>query len=113
MAIDLPFHRSWIEEDEIQEVVDTLKSGWLTTGPKTLKFEEDFKSYIGCKHAIGLNSCTAGLHISLALLELERGMEVITTPMTFPATTNVILQQGLHPVFVDIEPGTLTALFMT
>ena len=71
MAIDLPFHRSWIEEDEIQEVVDTLKSGWLTTGPKTLKFEEDFKDYIGCKHAIGLNSCTAGLHISLALLELE------------------------------------------
>ena len=108
MAIDLPFHRSWIEEDEIQEVVDTLKSGWLTTGPKTLKFEEDFKNYIGCKHAIGLNSCTAGLHISLALLGLERGMEVITTPMTFPATTNVILHQSLHPVFVDIEPGTLT-----
>jgi dTDP-4-amino-4,6-dideoxygalactose transaminase len=108
MPIDLPFHKSWIEEDEIQEVVDTLKSGWLTTGPKTLKFEEDFKDYIGCKHAIGLNSCTAGLHISLALLELERGMEVITTPMTFPATTNVILHQGLHPVFVDIEPGTLT-----
>jgi dTDP-4-amino-4,6-dideoxygalactose transaminase len=96
MAIDLPFHRSWIEDDEIQEVLDTLKSSWLTTGPKTQQFENDFKAYIGCKYAIGLSSCTAGLHISLALLELERGMEVITTPMTFPATTNVILHQGLN-----------------
>lgn len=107
MSIDLPFHRAWIEDDEIDEVVDTLKSGWLTTGPKTQRFEEAFQAYIGCKHAIGLNSCTAGLHLSLAATGLEAGSEVLTTPMTFPATSNVAVHQGLHPVFVDIEPGTL------
>ncbi len=107
MGIDMPFHRAWLEEDEIQEVIDTLKSGWLTTGPRTHRFEEDFKNYIGCKHALGLNSCTAGLHLSLVALELEPGSEVITTPMTFPATANVVVHERLRPVFVDIEPGTL------
>lgn len=107
MDIDMPFHRAWLEDDEIQEVVDTLKSGWLTTGSKTHRFEEDFKNYIGCRHAIGLNSCTAGLHLSLVALELDSDSEVITTPMTFPATANVAVHERLRPVFVDIEPGTL------
>jgi dTDP-4-amino-4,6-dideoxygalactose transaminase len=107
MDIDMPFHRAWLEDDEIQEVVDTLKSGWLTTGSKTHQFEEDFKNYIGCRHAIGLNSCTAGLHLSLVALELDSDSEVITTPMTFPATANVAVHERLRPVFVDIEPGTL------
>jgi dTDP-4-amino-4,6-dideoxygalactose transaminase len=107
MDIDMPFHRAWLEDDEIQEVVDTLKSGWLTTGSKTHQFEEDFKNYIGCKHAIGLNSCTAGLHLSLVAMEFEPDSEVITTPMTFPATANVAVHERLRPVFVDIEPGTL------
>lgn len=107
MGIDMPFHRAWLEDDEIQEVVDTLKSGWLTTGAKTHKFEEAFQSYIGCKHAIGLNSCTAGLHLSLVALRFEPGSEVITTPMTFPATANVVVHERLRPVFVDVEPGTL------
>ncbi len=107
MSIDLPFHRAWLDDDEINEVVDTLKSGWLTTGPKTHRFEEDFKEYIGCKHALGLNSCTAGLHLSIAAMEFPEGSEVITTPMTFPATANVIVHERLRPVFVDIEPGTL------
>ena len=108
MDIDLPFHRAWLnDDDEIQEVINTLKSGWLTTGPKTHQFEEDFKDYIGCKHAIGLNSCTAGLHLSLVALGFEPGSEVISTPMTFPATANVVVHERLRPVFVDIEPGTL------
>ncbi len=107
MSIDLPFHRSWLEDDEINEVVDTLKSGWMTTGPKTQRFEEAFRDYIGCKHAIALNSCTAGLNISLALQNFETGDEIITTPMTFPATANVIVLNNFKPVFSDIEKGTL------
>jgi dTDP-4-amino-4,6-dideoxygalactose transaminase len=108
MSVDLPFHKSWLEEEEHQEVADTLSSGWLTTGPKTQKFEELFKDYIGCKHAIALNSCTAGLNLALTVQNFADGDEVITTPMTFPATANAILLQRLKPVFADIEPGTLT-----
>ena len=108
MSVDLPFHKSWLEEEEHREVEDTLNSGWLTTGPKTQKFEEAFKDYIGCRHAVALNSCTAGLNLALTVQNFAEGDEVITTPMTFPATTNVILLQRLKPVFADIEPGTLT-----
>jgi len=79
----------------------------LTTGPKTKSFEEAFSSYIGCKHAIALNSCTAGLNLALAIHGFSEGDEVITTPMTFPATANVVLLQKMNPVLVDIEPGTL------
>ncbi len=108
MSIDLPFHKSWLEEEEHREVEDTLNSGWLTTGPKTQKFEEAFKDYIGCRHAVALNSCTAGLNLALTVQKFAEGDEVITTPMTFPATANAILLQRLKPVFADIEPGALT-----
>ncbi len=108
MSVDLPFHKSWLEEEEHREVEDTLNSGWLTTGPKAQKFEEAFKDYIGCRHAVALNSCTAGLNLALTVQKFAEGDEVITTPMTFPATANVILLQRLKPVFADIEPGTLT-----
>ncbi|PIQ97879.1 MAG: UDP-4-amino-4,6-dideoxy-N-acetyl-beta-L-altrosamine transaminase [Nitrospinae bacterium CG11_big_fil_rev_8_21_14_0_20_56_8] len=107
MSIDLPFHRAWLDDDEINEVVDTLKSGWMTTGPKARQFEEDFQNYIGCRHAIALNSCTAGLHLAVAVSRFNEGDEIITTPMTFPATSNVLVHERLEPVFVDIEPGTL------
>ena len=107
MTIDLPYHQPCIEKEEINEVVETLKSGWLTTGPRTLKFEETFSDYIGCRHAIGLNSCTAGLHLALAVKGFVANDEVITTTMTFPATANAIIHAGLRPVFVDIEAGTL------
>jgi len=107
MNIDLPFHQSWLGEEEHLEVTDTLSSGWLTTGPKTKKFEEAFSKYIGCKHAVALNSCTAGLNLALEVQAFPEGDEVITTPMTFPATANVILLQKMKPVLVDIEPGTL------
>ena len=107
MRVDLPFHRSWFDEDEINEIIDTLKSGWLTTGPKAIRFEDAFREYTQCKYAISLNSCTAGLHLALAALEFAPNGEVITTPMTFPATANVVVHEKLRPVFVDIEPGTL------
>lgn len=103
----LPFHQSFIGKEEIKEIVQTLNSGWLTTGPKTKLFEKTFADYVGCKHAIGLNSCTAGLHLSLVASGISSGDEVITSPVTFPATTNVIVHQNAKPVFIDIEPETL------
>ena len=102
----LPFARPLIDEKDIEGVVDTLNSDWLTTGPKTHLFEERFADYIGSKYAVGVNSCTAALHISLAALGIKQGDEVITTPITFVSTANVILQQGAIPKFVDINPDT-------
>ena len=95
-----------IREEDIQEVVATLKSGWLSTGPKVTKFEEDFKNYVGSKHAIALNSCTAGLHLALEIAGIGAGDEVITTPLTFASTVNVIIHQGATPVFIDVEKET-------
>ncbi len=102
----LPFARPIIEQEDIEEVVDTLNSDWLTTGPKTHLFEDNFAKYIGCKYAIAVNSCTAALHISLGALGIGKDDEVITTPYTFISTVNVILQQGAAPVFVDIDSDT-------
>ena len=104
----VPFHQPSFGEEEISEMVQTLLSGWLTAGPKTRHFEKVFADYIGCKHAIGLNSCTAGLHLSLISSGISSGDEVITSPMTFAATANVIVHQRAKPIFVDVDPGTLT-----
>lgn len=103
----LPFHLPCIGREEIEEVTDTLRSGWLTTGPKTKRFEDMFKGYIGTKYALGLNSCTAGLHLSLVASGIGKGDEVVTSPITFPATANVILHQGAMPVFADVRPDNL------
>jgi len=104
----LVFGNPQIEEDEIKEVVDCLRSGWISTGPRVAQFEEQFKQYIGSKHALALNSCTAGLHLSMIVAGLKPGDEVITTPMTFAATANAILHTGASPVFVDIELSSMT-----
>jgi len=101
----LPFHRPSIGEEEIREVEDTLRSGWITTGPKTKRFEEEFRRYIGCGHALAVSSCTAGLHLALVASGVGRGDEVVTTPYTFAATGEVILQVGARPVFVDVCEG--------
>ena len=98
----LPFALPTIEEAEMQEVGDTLKSGWITTGPRTRRFEEEFRQYIGSKHAIAVNSCTAALHIALAAAGIGPGDEVITSPLTFCSTANVIVHLGGTPVFADI-----------
>ncbi len=103
----LTFGKPDIQDPEINEVIDTLKSGWLGTGPKTKLFERKFAQYVNAKFAIALNSCTAGLHLALDVLEIGSGDEVITTPMTFPATINVIEHVGAKPVFVDIKKKTL------
>ena len=104
----LVFGNPHIEEDEIKEVVDCLRSGWISTGPRFAQFEELFKKYIGAKHALALNSCTAGLHLSMIVAGLKPGDEVITTPMTFAATANAILHTGATPVFVDVELPSMT-----
>lgn len=103
----LPFSPPTIGEEEIQEVVDTLRSHWITTGPKTHRFEAEFKEFLGAPAALALNSCTAGLHTALATLGVGAGDEVITTPMTFAASANVIEHVGARPVFVDVEADTL------
>jgi len=103
----LPFAPPLIGEEEINEVVDTLKSGWLTTGPKTRKFAEQFAAYTQAPGALTVSSCTAALHLSLVALEIGPGDEVITTPLTFAASVNVIEHAGAKPVLVDVEPDTL------
>jgi dTDP-4-amino-4,6-dideoxygalactose transaminase len=100
----VPFARPAIGEAEIEEVVSVLRSGWLTSGPRVAQFEEDFRAYTGARYALAVNSATAGLHLALAALGIGAGDEVITTPMTFCATVNVILQVGARPVLVDIGP---------
>ncbi|MBI5166982.1 MAG: DegT/DnrJ/EryC1/StrS family aminotransferase, partial [candidate division NC10 bacterium] len=99
----LPFSRPTIEEEEIQEVIDCLRSGWITTGPRVLNFEEEFKKYVGSGHAVALSSGTAGLHLAYMAAGIGPGDEVITTPFTFAATVNMIVLNGARPVFVDIE----------
>lgn len=103
----LPFSVPSIGDEEEKEVIDTLRSGWLTRGPKTARLEEMFKDYIGCKEAICVSSCTAALHLCLAALDVKKGDEVITSPITWPATANVIVHTGATPVFVDVDRETL------
>jgi len=96
-----------IEQPEIDEVVECLKSGWIGTGPRVHKFENDFRDYIGSKYAMALNSCTAALHLSMLVSGVSAGDEVITTPMTFAATSNAILHTGAKPIFVDVEKDSM------
>jgi dTDP-4-amino-4,6-dideoxygalactose transaminase len=103
----LPFSQPAIGDDEIREVVETLRSNWLTTGPKTRDFERLFAEYLDTPEALALNSCTAGLHTALITLGIGAGDEVITTPMTFAASVNVIEHVGARPVLVDVEPDTM------
>jgi dTDP-4-amino-4,6-dideoxygalactose transaminase len=100
----IPFHRPSIGDSEIAAVASTLRSGWLTTGPRTLQFETEFKEYVQAPHALAVNSCSAGLHLALAALRIGPGDEVITTPLTFCATINAILHLGATPVLADIGP---------
>jgi dTDP-4-amino-4,6-dideoxygalactose transaminase len=98
----LPFALPSIGEDEIAEVIDTLRSGWVTTGPKVKRFEDQFADYTEATNSIALNSCTAGLHMSLAVLGVGPGDEVIVPTFTFCATANVVVHVGARPVLVDI-----------
>ncbi len=102
----LPFALPFIGEDEINEVVDTLKSSWLTTGKKTVAFEGQFEEYVNASHALAVNSATSGLHLALEAIGVGPGDAVITTPYTFTATAEVIRYLGADPILVDIDPKT-------
>lgn len=102
----LPLATAVIGKEEEEEIIDTLRSGWITLGPKTKRFEEDLAKYIGVKYAIALNSCSAALHLAMLAIGIKKGDEVITTSFTFAATANAIIHCGGRPVFVDIDPKT-------
>jgi len=102
----LVFGSPLIGEEEIDEVVDTIRSGWLGTGPKTMRFEREFAEYLGVKHCMAVSSCTAALHLAMLAADIKRGDEVIVPAMTFCSTANAVIHAGARPVFVDIElPG--------
>jgi perosamine synthetase len=102
----LPFAMPDIGEAEIESVVDTLRSGWITTGPKVRRFEEDFAEYIGCQHAVAVNSATAALHLALGAVGIQEGDEVLVPTMTFAATAEVVLYFKAKPVLVDCLQDT-------
>lgn len=103
----VPFHMPYITDDEISEVVDSLRSGWITMGPKTIEFENRFAIYTGSSHAVSMNSCTACLHLALKAIGIKEGDEVIVPVITFSSTAGVLHYFGAKPVFVDVDPGTL------
>lgn len=102
----LPIATAVFGREEEKEIIETLRSGWITLGPRTKKFEDLLVDYTGAKYAIALNSCSAALHLSMIALETNPGDEVITTPFTFAATAHAVIHCGGKPVFVDIDPKT-------
>lgn len=102
----IPIFRPSYGQEELESLRDVFASGWLGLGPKSAEFENAFAAYIGTKHAVGANSCTAALHLALRAAEVN-GCEIVTTPMTFVSTNHAILYNGAIPVFADIEPDTL------
>ena len=105
--IVVPFHRPSVGEAEIAEVVDTLRSGWLTTGPKVARFQQEFAATLGVRHAVALNSGTAALHVALEAVGVRAGDEVIIPTYTFTATGEVVTYLGATPVLADCRPDTL------
>ncbi len=105
--LSVPFFRPELTDDEIDEVVECLRSGWLTTGPRTRQFEEEFATAVGAKHAVAVNSCTAALHLAVEALGLGPGQGVLVPTMTFAATAEIVRYQGAIPILVDCDPVTL------
>jgi dTDP-4-amino-4,6-dideoxygalactose transaminase len=103
----IPFHVASVGEDEAQAAADVIRSGWLTMGPKTLEFEQNFAAYVGARHAVGVSSCTAALHIALEAIGLQPGDEVLVPTTTFTATAEVVVYFKAIPVLVDVDPITL------
>jgi dTDP-4-amino-4,6-dideoxygalactose transaminase len=105
--LSIPFFKPSIGEAEIAEVVDCLRSGWLTTGPKVKQFEAEFASYLRHTHAVALNSCTAALHLALEAIGLKAGQVVLVPTMTFAATAEVVRYFNAIPILVDCRPEDL------
>ena len=103
----LPLSRPSLGDEEIGEVLDVIQSGWITSGPRVKRFEEEFSRYVGARHAVAVNSCTAALHVALLAHGIGAGDEVVTSSMTWSATANMIEVLGAKPVFADIDRETL------
>ena len=103
----LPYGHQWIDEEDIKVVIEVLRFDWITQGPKVTEFEKKFASYVGAHYAVAVNSGTAALHAACFAAQVEKGDEVITTPITFAASANCVLYQGGTPVFTDIKEDTL------
>ena len=103
----LPYHQPLLDADDERAVVEAMRSGWITTGPRTKAFERELAAYVGASHAVGVNSCTAAMHLALLAIGVGPGDEVITSPITFPSTVNVIVHCGATPVFADVDAGTV------
>jgi perosamine synthetase len=103
----IPFHTACVGEDEATAAADVIRSGWLTMGPKTIEFEQNFASYVGARHAVGVSSCTAALHLALQAVGLQAGDEVLVPTTTFTATAEVVVYFKAIPVLVDVDPVTL------
>ena len=103
----LGFQPPAVGEEEIAAVADAIRSGWLTTGPRAAELEQRFAEYVGAEHAVAVSSGTAAMHLALVAIGIGPGDEVITTPVTWPATANVIVHTGATPVFADVDPDTL------
>src|SRR4028118_951507 len=106
MAIQVPFFRPNLTEQEVQEVLDTLRSGWLTTGPRVHRFEQEFSAAVGASQAIAVNSCTAALHLAVEALGLQPNQGVLVPTMTFAATAEIVRYLGATPILVDCDPVT-------
>jgi dTDP-4-amino-4,6-dideoxygalactose transaminase len=106
-SMPLPFSLPWIGEEEIAAVVDCLRSGWITTGPRVKQFEAAFAERLGCRHAVAVNSCTAALHLAVEALGVGPGDEVLVPTLTFAATAAVVRYLGARPVLLDCHPETL------
>src|SRR3972149_786680 len=104
IRLNIPF----TDERELEEIAKVLATGFLTQGPKTVEFEQKVAEYIGCKYAFAMSSCTTALHLALVALDINPGDEVLVADFTFPATANVVVQQGATPVLVDIDLNTFT-----
>jgi len=103
----LPYGHQWIDEEDIKTVIEVLRSDWITQGPKVAEFEKEFAKYVEARYAVAVNSGTAALHAACFAAQIEKGDEVITTPITFAASANCVLYQGGTPVFADIKEDTL------
>ena len=104
--LQVPFFRARVTQLEVDEVSDTLRSGWLTSGPKVKRFETEFAAAVGAKYAVAVNSCTAALHLAVETLGLKAGQAVLVPTMTFAATAEVVRYMGAVPVLVDCDPVT-------